>query len=493
MKPIIWFIIGIASGGLVVSLLSQPNSPLSNDAKEATTTNASPLYWVAPMDPNYRRDKPGKSPMGMDLIPVYEQTDKAAVSISANIEHQLGITTSTVTRGILRDTIRVSGKVAFNENDIHHLHPRVEGWIEKLFVRAKGESVKVGQALYSIYSPELSNAQEEYLLALDKGSSALINATQQRLIALGMPRVSLQSLEKTRKIQASVTIYSPISGVVEMLPIREGFFVKPDANIMSIAALDSVWVLLNVPLYYEQSLQPNQQVTIQTISLPNHQWRSHIEYIYPTIDEKTQTLMVRVVLDNSTQALKPNAFVEANIDVTHPQTALLVPTAAVIRDGTHDRIVVQDAPGQYRSINVGIGMVNSEQTQVISGLQEGQNVVTSGQFLIDSESNIAVELAKLAEEEVEKANDNTATVTGTVINIDGTTLTIARGPIAKWGRGPATMSFSLSSDISIRHIASGDKVIFTFVADQGEFTIIELVKVENPTPSSSSQGSHHDH
>lgn len=492
MKSLIWLLVGAAVGATIVTLLSQTSdsSAASNPPQEK---ESQPLYWVAPMDPNYRRAEPGKSPMGMDLIPVYEETDADVITVSPGLSQTIGITTAEARRGIFRQSVKVPGQVKFDENAIYHLHPRVEGWIDRLHVSARGERVAKGQPLYSLYSPELTNAQEEFLLAMRNGSNTLKQATKQRLLALSMPESALQHLERTKHIQSSVTVNSPIDGILEMLPIREGFYVKPDSTVMSVASLDTIWAEFAIPLHFASKVHVGQHINLSDANQPAMKWRGQIDYLYPTADKQTQTLTARVVINNDNHVLKPNGFLVGDIQVSDEDSQLLVPTSAVIRDGHDNRIVVRDSPGRYRVVSVDIGQVTSELTVIRDGLEEGQTVVTSGQFLLDSESNVAAGMRQLNQQPHDDQQHNTATVSGKIVAIDQGVFTIDRAAVSKWNRGPARVDFTASPELFLPHLQVGDHILFTFSVDQGQFEIVDLIKLRAPHNQAKTEVMTHDH
>jgi len=270
-------LIGLLFGGLIAfglaSLLLSDSSKHGNGEsahsgvnthsdKSAHSDNKAPLYWVAPMDDSYRRDKPGKSPMGMDLVPVYANDDATSaksnertpgtVMIPPNVQHNIGVKVAPVTIGALQQTVTAVGNVAYDEDSIVHIHPRVSGWVDRLFIKSQGEQVEKGQALYTLYSPELVSAQEEYVLALKRGDSRLIEGAAERLRTLGLSKGVIEELQKSRRVAQTVTFNAPQRGVVEALNIREGFYVQPGTTLMSIAQLDTVWVIAEVPEKYAQ-------------------------------------------------------------------------------------------------------------------------------------------------------------------------------------------------------------------------------------------------
>ena len=235
---------------IVTATLAHYSALWRIEEKRATSEaegSKEPLYWVAPMDPNYKRDEPGKSPMGMDLIPVYEQMggdeEVGTVTISPDVVNNLGVRTAPVTRGRLDLTISTVGYVQYDEDRLVHIHPRVEGWIEKLHVKAAGDPVIQGEPLYALYSPTLVNAQEELLLALKRNNPTLITAAMERLSALQVPHSEINRLKKSGKVSQTITITAPQSGVLDNLNTREGMFVKPGMEMMAIGQLEHIWVI----------------------------------------------------------------------------------------------------------------------------------------------------------------------------------------------------------------------------------------------------------
>ncbi|MBL4607173.1 MAG: efflux RND transporter periplasmic adaptor subunit, partial [Pseudomonadales bacterium] len=313
-RSILFLILGVFIGsGLTVWLdfspKNQPDNQTSTSSKGKT-----PRYWVAPMDANYRRDKPGKSPMGMDLVPVYnEETSAGTVKISPEVINNLGVRTALIERKPLVNNIKTVGYVGYNEETLIHIHPRTEGWIETLYIKSSGEKVNAGQALYSLYSPTLVNAQEELLLALERGNKRLIKASEDRLNALQLPEYAIKQLKKRKRVSQTIIFFAPISGVVDHLNVREGFFIKPSQNIMSIGSLDEVWVEAEVFERQAPLVQAGAPVTMTLNYLPGSTWRGVVDYIYPIVNEKNRTVKVRMRFINKSGELKPNMFAEVLI------------------------------------------------------------------------------------------------------------------------------------------------------------------------------------
>jgi Cu(I)/Ag(I) efflux system membrane fusion protein len=359
------------------------------DSKEQAAITAKPSYWVAPMDANYRRDRPGKSPMGMNLIPVFKDTDDdlGVVRISPDVINNLGVRTALVTRDVLRAEIRTVGYVKYDEDQLKHIHPRVEGWIENLYVKAAGDPITKHQPLYDLYSPQLVNAQEEYLLALSRNNNSLISASENRLKALQLSPSFINQLGKNKKVQQTITFDAPQDGVIDNLNIREGFFVKPGTTLMSIAVLDQVWVEAEIFERQAALVKIGLPVTMTVDYMQGHVWEGQVDYVYPTLDPKNRTARVRLRFENADKLLKPNMFTAVVIHRQSDAPTLLVPKQAVIRTGARNVVVQALGNGKFKSIEVELGASDGTNIAISKGLKEGETVVVSAQFLLDSESS----------------------------------------------------------------------------------------------------------
>ena len=360
-----------------------------------------PLYWVAPMDKNYRRDKPGKSPMGMDLVPVYAdeaQPDAAdaegVVVIDPAVVHNLGVRSAAAVRGVLPRRIDAVGYVEYDENTMHHIHTRVEGWIESLGVQAAGDPVTKGQTLFEIYSPALVNAQREFLAARARGGEALRRASAERLVALGMAAAEIDELAETGKPRQRVRVPAPADGVATHLGVREGIHVTPATHVLSVADLTRVWILAEVFDRQAAWVAPGQRAEVELEHLPGETWQGRVDYVYPELDAHTRTLKVRIGFANAGRALRPNMFARVALFRDDDEPVVHIPREALIRGGDVDRVVRDLGDGRFRAVPVVAGVEAGERVEVREGLQAGQRVVTSGQFLIDSESNLTTALAR---------------------------------------------------------------------------------------------------
>ena len=282
--------------------------------------------------------------------------------------------------------IQAPGYVQYDQSRLLHLHPRVEGWVERLHVSAVGELVKKGQALYDFYSPALVSAQEEYVLALTRQRPGLIQAAANRLRALQVSEQLLQQLADQRQVQQNVTFYASVSGVLDQLMVGEGMFVQPKDPLMVVADVSQVWVEAQVFARQAVQIVPGAQASMQLDYAPGKQWQGEVAYIYPALDPMQRSLLLRLVFPNPEGMLKPNMLVQLQIQAD-TRERLLVPRDAVIRTGEQDRVVMALGEGRFKSVAVTLGYADGQDVEILAGLCEGDSVVTAAQFLLDSESS----------------------------------------------------------------------------------------------------------
>jgi Cu(I)/Ag(I) efflux system membrane fusion protein len=494
-------IVGMVLGSVVslsayMLLMPQPAAQQSGNSTNITeSTEKKPLYWVAPMDPNYKRDKPGKSPMGMDLIPYYgddgkgPDEGKGTIRINPDVVNNLGVRTATAEYKLLHTQINTVGYVAYDEDRLVHIHPRVQGWIEKLYVKAIGDPVKKSQPLYDIYSPELVNAQQELLIALDRKNQRLITAAENRLVALQLPKQAIERLKKGKQVSQNITFYAPQSGVVENLKIREGYFVKPSTTLLSIGDLSEVWVEAEVFERQAGQVKVGTPVTMTLDYLPGQEFTGKVDYIYPTLDAKTRTVKVRLRFANDKGEFKPNMFAQIILHASSDKPTLLIPKEALIRTGNQDRVVLALGEGSFKSIVVKVGRFDNENVEVLSGLSAGEKVVSSAQFLLDSESSKTSDFQRMNHGSKKEETSNTetdvvssATVNGTVISVMPAhrMVTINREAIEKWGRAAATVDFVVDDKVDMSLFTPGAYVMFTFEIHDGNFIIVSAMEMATP-------------
>lgn len=361
-------------------------------------------HWVAPMDPDYRSDQPGKSPMGMDLIPVYEDEPGRAVKaaeavlISPEVVNNVGVRTSRADIARLNASLRTVGRVTFAEEKLAHIHLRSSGWIERLSVRAEGEAVSRGDLLFEVYSPELVRAQSEFVQALTSGRAPLIAASRDRLRALGISKGHIGALEKDRTVKQYVRFFSPINGVVTALNVADGKHVTPDTDIMALADLSSVWLISDVFEAQMNQLRIGAALTAQSKFDPGAIIEGKVDYIYPDLDPVTRTVPVRTVLQNPQGLLKPGMFMTVTIEGQERLPSVVIPREALIRTGREERVILALGEGRFRPAKVSSGKEADGMVEILAGLTAGEDVVVSGQFLIDSESSFTGASLRMAPE-----------------------------------------------------------------------------------------------
>jgi len=413
MKNIVFMCLG---GVITLSAFIFAQAYLLNEdssLEQAQSSEPEVLYWVAPMDANFRRDKPGKSSMGMDLVPVYAnaggESGKGIVEISAVVGNNLGVKAAEVEWTQPTLIFISSGQVNYAKESLVHLHARTSGWVEKLHISDMGQRVKKGQALYGIYSLEFIDAQEDYLRALNAQDGSLIRAAKNRLKALRIDNKVIAKLKRTKKVSQITTFYAPQSGYIEQLNINEGMYVKPENALLTIADLSQLTV--DVELDHQQaawlSQFPGQIEWVLTSQLmPTQRWQGKLDYIYPMLNEKLRTMRVRLLVDNKNQLLKPNMWLNLQGDITAKEKALLIPKQALIRTENKTRVVLALGEGRFKSIAIKTGRFFNQKVEVLEGLEAGDRIVTSAQFLIDSESAIDSDLQRIDVQKMEMGNDN---------------------------------------------------------------------------------------
>ena len=360
---------------------------------------AGKVYYTCGMHPQVKQDEPGSCPIcGMELVRREEApataapvaaADSGVVEVDPRMAQNLGIRTAPVTLGSVAHSIDAVGAVEVDERLIYAVESRAEGWVEQLRVRAVGEPVKQGQLVAGVYSPELFSAQEELVLAAKTGDPALLSASRQRLLLLGLGESQLAQVEKTGKAQRQALVLSPRGGVVTELNVREGQKVMPGMPLMRIADLSRVWVTVEVPESLAGAVAQGRRAEARLAAVPGKVFEGRVDYIYPNLDAATRTLRARIVFENRATQLKPGMY--ANVTVlgaARQQPSLTIPSEAVIRTGKRNVVIVEEEAGRFRPAEVTLGPEHEGRIAILAGLEEGQRVVTSGQFLLDSEASL---------------------------------------------------------------------------------------------------------
>ncbi|GMR14706.1 MAG: efflux RND transporter periplasmic adaptor subunit [Gammaproteobacteria bacterium] len=496
MLPLlVTLIVGLAGGVLIsnYTILGQSmGQSTSNTADSSRKAEKEILYWVAPMDPTYRRDEPGKSPMGMDLVPVYAEqgADSDAVHVSAAVEQSLGVRTSKAERRSLWRKVEVTGYVGFDESRVSQINLRTEGWIERLLVKNEGERVRKGQLLFEFYSPQLVNAQKEYVQAKRRNDAQMLSAAEEKLMALGMVRADVRQLAKTSRVSNTVQVLAPQDGTVTSLHVREGMFVKPATEIMSLADLSSVWLLAGVFESQADWVTESQSAEARLNYMPGEVFGGRVDYVYPVLDPKTRTLQVRLRFDNPGERLKPNMYARVTIfGKSHPG-ALSIPLEALIQGQETDRVVVALGGGKYTVYEVMSGIESGDWVEIIAGLEVGDEVVTSAQFLLDSEASLAGSIRRLDASHMAGNEDDRDTVfgNGIVEALDPETrrIRISHGPIEPLGWAAMTMEFDVLPGVNLDIIRIGQSIHFSLSqSDVGDY-VIHII--HQPEPAGTGEG-----
>ena len=473
----------LAAGGFLAGRQIAPAS-MAPAGETTAASHGKVLYWHDPMVPGQRFDKPGKSPfMDMQLVPVYAQDagDTTGVTVSAAVQQNLGIRYATVRRTELASTFDAVGTVQFDERLGVAVQTRVAGYVEHLAVRAPMERVRKGQALATVFAPEWLGPQNE-LLALQRAnvSPDLIAAARDRIRAMSIPAELLRRSEEAGTAQARFTLTAPASGVVAELGIREGVAVAPGMTLFRIAGLEKVWAVAEVPEAQALRLSPGQKVAVTLQADGTQTFSGELQKILPEVNAATRTLKARFEVDNRSGKLTPGMLL--SLQIAGPRTSSLVlPSEAVIRTGKRVVAIVRKENGAFEPRAVSVGRDVGDETEVLQGLSEGEQVVASGQFLIDSEASLRSVLGSMSAPVSAPISTTGVHVgEGKVESINADAITISHGPIASLQWPSMTMGFGKPEPHAFADIKPGDRVRFEF--KEGGPSGYALVKVQ-PMPA----------
>jgi Cu(I)/Ag(I) efflux system membrane fusion protein len=368
-----------------------------------TAAHEAPSYWYDPMHPTKHFDRPGKSPfMDMQLVPKYADRTNSGVPVGSieidpRVAQTLGIRLATVERGSFARVIDTVGLVAVDEHRIEAIQVREPGWVERLDVRAVGDSVRRGQLLAGVYSPDLLATQQELLIARSSNDPTLIEAARHRLGFFGLSDAQIARIEKTGQVERQIDYYAPFDGYVMELGARQGAAVEPGATLFQLANLSSVWMIAEVPEAQAAWVKTGNPAEAQVPALPGERFEGKVDYLYPELTQASRTLKVRVVFKNPGEHLRPGMFATAHLRGSTQESVLTVPTEAVIKTGTRSIVIVADDATYFRPAVVRVGAEHGGRSEILEGIQLGQKVVASGQFLIDSEANLRSAFDALAD------------------------------------------------------------------------------------------------
>jgi Cu(I)/Ag(I) efflux system membrane fusion protein len=467
--------VALAAGGFFAGKYSGHSSvqvtgaPAANQQGERKV-----LYWHDPMVPGPRFDKPGKSPfMDMELVPVYadEQTDSGGVKVSPGVQQNLGIRTATVARAQVASSFDAVGAVQFDERLTEAVQTRVDGYVERLLVRAPMEYVRRGQPLATIFAPDWLGPQNEYLALKRAGvSEDLLAASRDRMRAMSIPEALLRRSEQVGTAQARFTVSAPVSGVVAELGVREGVAVNPGMTLFRIAGLERVWAVAEVPEVQAVRLQRGRKVKAALQADASQTFDGELKEILPQVSANTRTVQARFEVANKGGRLTPGMLLR--LQVAGPVTSrLVVPAEAVIRTGTRAVAIIRKENGSFEPREIALGADLGDQIEVVQGLSEGDQVVASGQFLVDSEARLksalggmaaAGQAAPAASAAAAPAANGTFSAQGKVESVEPDGITISHGPVPQLKWPPMTMGFSKPDTKAFAGIKAGDNVQFRF-------------------------------
>ena len=400
--------------GKTVEMVDKIHAPSAKPAMPAgTAMKKKPgrkiKYWKAPMTPGFTSDKPGKSPMGMDLVPVYEDEAGAGVSINPTMVQNIGVKTQIVEERSLSREIRTVGRLTYDERLVTHIHTKFGGWIDKLYADFTGQEVKENDPLLEIYSPELVTTQEELILALkyqeslkdssfqeiSRGAKSLVDSTLRRLELFDVPEHQIADLIKNQKVSKTMHIHSPVNGFVIKKHVLQGMHVKPGMNLYMIADLSNIWLIADIYEYEIPWMKLGQEAEMNLSYFPGKKFKGKVTFIDPILDSKSRTLKVRMEFPNPGGELKPEMYADVILKSAVMKKGVAIPEEAVIYTGEKTMAVIQNSSGGFESRELTLGVKTQGYIQVLKGLKKGERVVTSSTFLIDSESRLKEALSKM--------------------------------------------------------------------------------------------------
>jgi Cu(I)/Ag(I) efflux system membrane fusion protein len=407
--------LGIGAGYLLFA--SKPDIVSKEKPGTALPDVKKPLFYRSPMNPSVTSPVPAKDAMDMDYLPVYADDDAGVadaagtVKIDAVTVQNMGVRTATAKKTTLSHVVRAVGRVAYDEERIVRLNPKTEGWIETLRVNKTGQWVRKNDDLLSIYSPQLVASQQEYVLALNGlkelknspieeirlGAEEMVKSSRERLKLLDVPEHQLHDLTISHAIKKSLHIHTPEDGIVINIGAREGQYVTPETELYMIADLSKVWVYADIYEYELPWVKVGDPVEMRLAGIPGRIFKGHLAFIYPYAEAKTRTIKVRLAFDNAELLLKPELFAEVTIYSGKQVDAVVIPSEAVVRSGAKNQVFIVRGAGKFEPRLITTGLASNGDIAVLDGVQAGEEVVTSAQFLIDSESKLHEATAKMTE------------------------------------------------------------------------------------------------
>jgi membrane fusion protein, copper/silver efflux system len=474
----------VVLGGVVTWGLTQLGESRAPSVASATGEREV-LYWYDPMVPAQKFDKPGKSPfMDMQLVPRY--ADEAAgaaagVRIDPALVQNLGVRFATVRSGTLDGDLTASAVIDYNERDVAVVQARASGFVQRVYGRAPGDVIAAGAPLADLLVPDWGGAQLEYLAVRRTDNAALIQAARQRLLLLGMPESLITTVERSGRPRTTVTIASPIGGVIRTLGVRAGMTVPAGLTLAEVNGLSTVWLNAAVPETLAGQLRVGRSVEVGLAAFPGERMTGRLIALLPEVASDSRTLTARIELRNPGGRLRPGMYGQITFGGSSTP-ALLVPSEAVIRTGQRNLVMLAAEGERYRPAEVRVGREGGGQTEILAGLSEGERVVASGQFLFDSEASLSGVEARPLAQAGGRSEPATATqihrASGRVQSIEGRSITLAHGPVPALQWPAMTMAFVLAEPVRLEGVRVGSQVDFTFDMTGGKPTIRSLTRRE---------------
>lgn len=463
----------LTAGGFYAGRAFQRGDTVASSAPAASAAERKVLYWHDPMVPGPRFDKPGKSPfMDMQLVPVYaDEASDSGIKVSPTVQQNLGIRTAVVKKAEVASSFEAVGAVQFDERLNVAVQTRIAGYVERLAVRAPMEQVRKGQALATVFAPEWLAPQNE-LLALKRAGVApdIVAAARDRMRALSIPESLIKQSEETGTAQGRFTLSAPVSGVVAELGVREGVAVSPGMTLFRIAGLEKVWAVAEVPEAQAVRLVRGQKVKAALQADASQTFNGELKEILPQVSANTRTLQARFEVDNRAGKLTPGMLLRLQV-AGASASRLVVPAEAVIRTGTRAVAIVRKEGGAFEPREVKLGADLGDTLEVVEGLTEGDQVVASGQFLIDSEARLKSVLGAMSVAQPGSAPASAAAAvvaqnsyftTGKVESVEADSITISHGPVPELKWPAMTMGFGKADAKAFADVKPGDQVRFEF-------------------------------
>jgi membrane fusion protein, copper/silver efflux system len=437
------------------------------------------LYWYDPMVPGQHFDRPGKSPfMDMPLVPRVAEAGAghaaSDLAIDPAIAQRLGMRLARVQKAVLDAPVSAVASIQFDDRDVAWVQARASGFVQRVYARAPGDFIAQGAPLADLLVPEWAGAQEEFLAVLRSGDATLADAARRRLQLLGVPAGLVERVAASGRTEPTITIAAPIAGVIVELGVRAGMSLAQGATVARINGIGTVWLEAAVPQAQAAAIRVGQAASATVTAWPGSALAGKVIAVLPQVDATNRALRVRIALPNPGGRLKPGMFAQVRLAAGPSAPVLVVPTEAVIRTGMRDLVIVSTGGGHFRPVQVTIGGDGGERTAVLAGLAEGEEVVASGQFLLDSEASLR---GIVSPDAAAEGSAGMIRASGRVERVEPDRITISHGPIAALGWGAMTRPYELASPSLAADLKAGDQVRFELVRRDGRWIIASLRRI----------------